>query len=114
MGKAKTFVTVKFRQDGVHYCPGADDYLKHPHRHEFHFTVWLEVFHDDSEVEFIALKERLQEYMRELLEGRLVLYSCENIAELLVKRPGEMYHPDRAVRVWVEEDGENGGCVEAG
>ena len=113
--KQLTFITVRFRQDGLHYWVGAPEghYLRNPHRHEFHFTVWLEVFHDDCEVEPLALREELRGYMREILGGQAVLHSCERLAELIVGYLRDNYL-GRAIRVWVEEDGENGAYKERG
>lgn len=107
----KTFVTVKYRVAGLHHWPDAENYLRHPHRHEFHFTVWLEVYHDDREVEFIALKEELQAVTRHWLSREDYQGSCEMLADKILDYL-ELNYPGRERRAWVEEDGENGAVVE--
>ena len=57
-------IWVTFRKEGIHKYPAAltdpklatgDEYdvsfLGYPHRHIFHFKVWIEVFHDDRDIE---------------------------------------------------------------
>ena len=109
--KKITFITVRFCQDGLR-APKGDD-LGNPRGHEFHFMIWLEVFHDDCEVESPALRDELRGYMREILKGQVVLHSCERLAELIVGYLKDNYL-GRAIRVWVEEDGENGAYKECG
>jgi len=108
--KKEVFVTVKYRVSALHRWVGADNYLKHIHRHEFHFTVWLEVFHEDREVEFIRLKEELVEFTQGTLAEFGDEFSCEMLADTVGRWLGKVY-PDRDRRVWVEEDGENGAVV---
>ena len=58
MEKAQRKVWVTFQKEGVHMYPGADtdpklatgdwddvSFLGVPHRHIFHFRVWIDVFH---------------------------------------------------------------------
>ena len=58
--KADKMIWVTFKKEGIHKYPAAledpklktggwDDVslLGYPHRHIFHFRVWIEVFHDD-------------------------------------------------------------------
>ena len=104
------FVTVKFRLPGFHYWPDAPiiwNYLKNLHRHEFHFTIWLEVFHNDRELEFIALKEELHAFTEAEIVRADHLFSCEMLAEQIGAHFDNKY-PNRSYRIWVEEDGENG------
>ena len=111
-------IWVTFRREGIHRYPAAledpnlatggwDDvsFLGHPHRHIFHFKVWLEVFHDDRDVEFIQFKR----WLENLYSGKLQLdyKSCEMIADDLYK---EIIQKFGGRKVWIEvsEDGENG------
>ena len=55
----KTAIWVTFQVEGIHQWKDATNYLRHPHRHMFHFRVELSVTHDDREVEFIKLKHEL-------------------------------------------------------
>ena len=112
-------IWVTFRKEGIHKYPaaltdpklatgGADDvsFLGFPHRHIFHFKIYLEVFHDDRDVEFIQFKRWLENLYN---QGTLELNhkSCEMIADDLYQQIAARY-PDRAVEIEVSEDGENG------
>lgn len=112
-------IWVTFRKEGVHLYPAAgndpklatgswDDvsFLGVPHRHIFHFRVWLEVFHDDRDVEFIQFKRWLERlYDKEVLQ--LNHKSCEMISDDLYAAIKDQY-PGRDVWIEVSEDGENG------
>jgi hypothetical protein len=116
-----SMIWVTFTQEGVHRYPAAatdpklatggwDDvsFLASPHRHIFHFKVYLEVFHDDRDVEFIQFKRWMQRlYSSEVLE--LNHRSCEMIADELYNVIIATY-PDREVWIEVSEDNENG-CI---
>ena len=71
---AKRMIWVTFRKEGIHKYPAAstdaklktgDEYdvsfLGYPHRHIFHFTVAIEVFHNDRDIEFIQFKRWLEQ-----------------------------------------------------
>lgn len=109
MGK-KVFVTTKFRVSALHHWVEADNYLKYLHRHLFHFTVWLEVFHDDRDVEFIQLKGELEEFTRRTIAEFGKEFSCEMLADTICRWLEKAY-PGRDCKAWVEEDGENGAFV---
>jgi hypothetical protein len=112
-------IWVTFRKEGVHRYPAAltdpklatgDEYdvsfLGHPHRHMFHFKVYLEVFHDDRDVEFIQFKRWLENlYNKGTLE--LDYKSCEMMADDLHGQISSKY-TDRKIWIEVSEDGENG------
>ena len=114
-------IWVTFRKEGIHKYPaaltdpklatgGADDvsFLGYPHRHIFHFKVYLEVFHDDRDVEFIQFKRWLENlYNKGTLE--LNHKSCEMIADDLYEQISKTY-TDRKVWIEVSEDNENG-CI---
>ena len=72
--KAKRMIWVTFRKEGIHKYPAAlnDPQLKtgdmydvsflgYPHRHIFHFTVGIQVWHNDRDVEFIQFKRWLEQ-----------------------------------------------------
>lgn len=114
-------IWVTFRKEGIHRYPAAltdpklatgDEYdvsfLGHPHRHIFHFKVYLEVFHDDRDVEFIQFKRWLENLYN---NNTLVLdyKSCEMIADDLHKQISTTY-TDRKIWIEISEDGENG-CI---
>ena len=112
-------IWVTFCREGIHRYPAAltdsalatgDEYdvsfLGHPHRHIFHFRVWLDVFHNDRDVEFIQFKRWLENLYG---QGIIALdyKSCEMIADELYTRIAGRY-PGRSVWIEVSEDGENG------
>lgn len=119
MNNETSLIWVTFRKEGIHLYPGADtdpklatgdwddvSFLGVPHRHIFHFKVWIEVFHDDREIEFIQFKRWLERIYN---DGTLELNhrSCEMIARELYETINARY-PDREIRIEVSEDGENG------
>jgi len=118
--RPKKMIWVTFTQEGVHRYPAAatdpklatgswDDvsFLASPHRHIFHFKVYLEVFHDDRDVEFIQFKRWMQRLYSVDQVLNLDYKSCEMIAEELYNVIITNY-PDREIWIDVSEDGENG------
>lgn len=120
--RASRMIWVTFQKEGIHMYPGADkdpklatgdwddvSFLGVPHRHIFHFKVWIEVFHDDRDIEFIQFKRWLQRlYDQSVLE--LNHKSCEMISNDLFDQIAERY-PNRCVWIEVSEDGENGSFI---
>lgn len=116
---AERKIWVTFRKEGIHKYPAAAtdpslatgdmydvSFLSVPHRHIFHFRVWIDVFHNDRDIEFIQFKRWLEKlYSGGTLE--LNFKSCEMIADDLYLQIADRY-PDRAVWIEVAEDGENG------
>jgi hypothetical protein len=122
MGQAKRKIWVTFRKEGIHCYPAAatdpalktgDEYdvsfLGTPHRHIFHFRVWIDVLHNDRDIEFIQFKRWLENLYK---DGILQLdyKSCEMMADDLYAEIAGRY-PDRAVWIEVAEDGENGALI---
>ena len=117
-------IWVTFRKEGIHKYPAAatdpnlatgDEYdvsfLANPHRHIFHFRVWLSVTHNDRDVEFIQFKRWLEK-LYSSNEGVLSLdyKSCEMMSDELHTHISQKY-PDREVWIEVSEDGENGSFI---
>jgi hypothetical protein len=129
-------IWVTFQKEGIHKYPAAltdpmlatgDEYdvsfLGYPHRHIFHFRVWIDVFHNDRDIEFIQFKRWLLSLYSsaqpaDVLRDRTVsnnqnsvlsldYKSCEMIADDLYLQIADRY-PGRAVWIEVAEDGENG------
>ena len=106
-------IWVTFKKEGIHKYPAALEdpnladvsFLGYPHRHMFHFKVWIEVFHDDRDIEFIQFKRWLESLYQGTLE--LDYKSCEMIADELADQI-QIKYPGRQVRIEVSEDGENG------
>ena len=122
---AERKIWVTFRKEGIHRYPAAAtdpklntageydvSFLASPHRHIFHFRVWIDVFHNDRDIEFIQFKRWLENLYSSnnnnqgsILE--LDWKSCEMIADDLYIQIAQRY-PERAVWIEVAEDGENG------
>ena len=122
MQQAKRQIWVTFQKEGIHCYPAAasdpalatgDEYdvsfLASPHRHIFHFQVWIEVVHNDRDIEFIQFKRWLENLYR---DDTLQLdhKSCEMISDDLYLQIAQKY-PDRGVWIEVSEDGENGALI---
>jgi hypothetical protein len=119
MNNETSMIWVTFRKEGVHCYPAAatdpklatgDEYdvsfLGTPHRHIFHFKIYIQVFHDDRDIEFIQFKRWLENcYNNGTLE--LNYKSCEMIARELNATISARY-PSRETWIDVSEDGENG------
>jgi hypothetical protein len=119
MEKANRKIWVTFQKEGIHCYPAAGtdpnlctageydvSFLANPHRHIFHFRVWIEVFHNDRDIEFIQFKRWCESlYSNGTLE--LDWKSCEMMADDLYQQITAQY-PDRAIYIEVSEDGENG------
>ena len=115
-------IWVTFQKEGIHCYPAAltdpnlatgDEYdgsfLGYPHRHIFHFRVWISVEHSDRAIEFIQFKRWLENLYS---QGTLQLdyKSCEMMAEDLYEQIAAK-HPGREVWIEVSEDGENGALI---
>ena len=137
--KADKMIWVTFKKEGIHKYPAAledpklktggwDDvsFLGYPHRHIFHFRVWIEVFHDDRDIEFIQFKRWLERLYsgagadttqstggsekQGTTDSEVLILdykSCEMISDELFEKISARY-PERTVRIEVSEDGENG------
>jgi hypothetical protein len=112
----KRYITVKFQKEGIHKFPAAADdpaladvsFLAHPHRHIFHFEVFIEVFHDDREIEFIQFKRWCESVFDDgVME--LNYKSCEMLADELAAVIRTKYEfPHRQIIIAIYEDNENG------
>jgi hypothetical protein len=122
MQHAERKIWVTFQKEGIHCYPAAstdpqlatgDEYdvsfLGTPHRHIFHFRVWIDVVHNDRDIEFIQFKRWLENlYKEETL--RLDYKSCEMMSDDLYTQIAARY-PGRTVWIEVSEDGENGALI---
>ena len=119
MDAAERKIWITFRKEGIHRYPAAAtdpqlctageydvSFLANAHRHIFHFKIWIDVFHNDRDIEFIQFKRWLEGlYNKDILQ--LDFKSCEMIADDLYIQVAGRY-PGRAVWIEVAEDGENG------
>ena len=115
-------IWVTFRKEGIHKYPAAltdpslatgDEYdvsfLGYPHRHIFHFKVWISVTHNDRDIEFIQFKRWLENLYKDATLS-LDFKSCEMMSEDLYQQISQKY-PGREVWIEVSEDGENGSFI---
>ena len=122
MQHAQRKIWVTFQKEGMHRYPAAatdpalatgDEYdvsfLANPHRHIFHFRVWIDVVHNDRDIEFIQFKRWLENLYRDNTL-QLDYKSCEMMADDLYIQIASRY-PSRAVWIEVSEDGENGALI---
>ncbi len=136
MTRADRKIWVTFQKEGIHKYPAAlsdpslatgDHYdvsfLGYPHRHIFHFRVWIDVLHNDRDIEFIQFKRWILSLYADtagsdVVRDRSVSHnqnsilelnnkSCEMIADDLYLQIAQKY-PGRSVWIEVAEDGENG------
>jgi hypothetical protein len=116
-------IWVTFRKEGIHRYPAADtdpalatgdeydvSFLAAPHRHIFHFRVWIDVWHNDRDIEFIQFKRWLENLYRDATLS-LDYKSCEMMADDLYDQISARY-PDRVIWIEVAEDGENGALIQ--
>jgi hypothetical protein len=119
MAKAKRQIWITWQKEGIHKYPAAltdpnladVQFLGYPHRHMFHFRVWIDVFHNDRDLEFIQFKR----WCESLYSGQGAVLSldhksCEMMADDLYIQIASRY-PGRVVHIEVSEDGENGALI---
>ena len=115
-------IWVTFQKEGMHKYPAAltdptlatgDEYdvsfLGYPHRHIFHFKVWIGVTHNDRDIEFIQFKRWLENLYKDAILS-LDHKSCEMMSDDLYDSISKKY-PGREIWIEVSEDGENGSFI---
>ena len=119
MEQAQRQIWVTWQREGIHKYPAAltdpaladVQFLGYPHRHMFHFRVWIDVFHNDRDLEFIQFKRWCESlYNSDNSVLSLDHKSCEMIADDLYIQIASRY-PGRVVHIEVAEDGENGALI---
>ena len=119
MSEAKRQIWVTWQREGIHKYPAAltdptladVQFLGYPHRHIFHFRVWIDVFHNDRDLEFIQFKRWCESlYNSDNSVLSLDHKSCEMIADDLYIQIAQRY-PGRVIHIEVAEDGENGALI---
>lgn len=113
----------QFQKEGYHYFPGAakdpkyatgDRYdvshLGTKHFHYFNFKVWVQVSHDNRDIEFIQLRRWIEDQYQ---QGALNMdhKSCEMLCNDLYEKLHEKY-PNAEIRIDISEEGINGAYVE--
>jgi hypothetical protein len=117
--QAQRQIWVTWQREGIHKYPAAFtdpnladvQFLGYPHRHIFNFRVWIDVFHNDRDLEFIQFKRWCESlYYDDNSVLSLDHKSCEMIADDLYIQIAQRY-PGRVVHIEVAEDGENGALI---
>ena len=124
-------IWVTFQKEGIHKYPAAltdpalatgDEYdvsfLGYPHRHIFHFRVWINVQHNDRDIEFIQFKRWLVSLYQSNSGSNdsqgsvlsLDYKSCEMMSDDLYDIISKKY-PGREIWIEISEDGENGSFI---
>ena len=110
----KTYIKVKNSFEGFHTYKDAPDcvsFLRNPHRHIFYVTTKISVTHDDRELEFFIVKNRIEDLLCDVVYELGINMSCEQIAKLLIQKLQVIYG-ERYYQVEVSEDNENSAIVE--
>ena len=119
MEHAQRQIWITWQREGIHKYPAAltdpgladVQFLGYPHRHMFHFRVWIDVFHNDRDLEFIQFKRWCESlYNSDNSVLSLDHKSCEMMADDLYIQIAGRY-PGRVVHIEVAEDGENGALI---
>ena len=116
----QTLVEVRFQVKGMHCWPNAPDtvaFLRHPHRHTFHFRVRIAVCHLDRDVEFIMLRDLCRQAFGHPLPIAATIdfgtKSCEQLAMTLRYFLDNHSGVGKAVKeIGVSEDGEFEGIIQ--
>jgi len=107
------YIWITAQREMIHKYPMAPDevsFLRNEHRHIFHFKVYIQVNHDDRDVEFIIFKRFIQDVLSDMNKN-LDIKSCEMISDYIHKSITKKY-PGRHIKIEVSEDGENGSLYE--
>lgn len=103
------YIWVTNRKEFIHNYPNAPEevgFLKNAHRHIFLFQTYLQVKHDNRDVEFIRFKREIDDILAKWDLDRENL-SCEMMANKLYEIISVKY-TERDIKIEVSEDGENG------
>lgn len=114
--RMKSSISIKWEFEQFHRWANAPEqvaFLRNLHRHIFKCQLTLDVLHDDRELEFFIVRNRILKeinidaYMKDS-EHKL---SCEAIAKIFLSHI-ETWYPNRDIKLEVFEDGENGAVLE--
>lgn len=103
-----SYIWIKTQKENFHFWNEASEdigFLKNRHRHLFYFKVYIEVLHNNREIEFFQFKK----FIEDKLESKRLWedMSCEMISDWLFKIINFEY-PKRKIIIEVSEDNENG------
>lgn len=106
----KKYIWVTTNFEGFHAYKDAPEevkFLRDIHRHIFYIKVYIEVSHNNRDIEFILFKRFINSLCDKL--NKQSLGSCEMIADKLYQDITSNY-PGRFIKIEVSEDQENG-CI---
>lgn len=87
-------------------APRTVSFLKNEHRHNFKFRIYIEIFSNDRDIEFIIFQRFIKGILFKL-PFNLRNTSCEMLADIIEEKIREKYS-GRRIKIEVSEDGENG------
>ena len=119
----KTCVYCTFQKEAYHKFPGADinpeyatgdeydvSHLGFRHMHYFNFKVWVQVTHENRQIEFIQMRRWIEDlYSKGILE--LDNQSCEMMSDALYEKLIDRY-PGMEIKIDISEEGINGSYTE--
>ena len=115
MTKYKIYAKIKTTFNATHQWKKCNikevKFLRHEHFHQFYVTVYIEQFHSDRDIEYIAFKKWLDKKLSKYNYKNIGQMSCEDIA-IDIKRMIEKKYPFRDVIVEVSEDNQRGAIVQ--
>lgn len=103
------YIWVTAEKEFMHHYPDAPrtvSFLRNEHRHNFKFRVYIEVFTDDRDIEFIIFQRFIKGILYKM-PFNLRAKSCEMISDDIYNEIIKKY-PKRSIKIEVSEDGENG------
>jgi len=103
------YIWITAQKEFTHSWKNAKDdveFLKYEHRHLFKFKVWIQVFTDDRDIEFIQFKRFIESFLNNKLCD-MSNTSCEMMSDAIA-HVVSVKHPNRDIKIEVSEDGENG------
>lgn len=121
----ETFIKVKNELEATHSWPEASQFfgdsikfLEVAHRHIFKIETLIKVTHEDRDLEFFIIKNKIKQICNKLYpikDGesipRLGRKSCETIAKEIIDELLDFYPGIVMIQIAVSEDGENEGIV---
>jgi len=109
----KKYIWITTQFEGFHFWTDAPDevkYLRDNHRHIFHVKIYVDIKHNDREIEFHMFKKEINTFLKtwpKNLKGT----SCEMMADQINEYIDSKY-PGRNVSIEVSEDKECGAFME--
>lgn len=109
--RSNNFIYITTQFEGFHKYPNAPNevsFLRNKHRHIFKLKIWIEVFHNERDIEFILFKRQIDTLIN---NSDMNDASCEQISDYIYNKL-KLVYSNRNIRIEVSEDGENGSYKE--